>query len=113
MKTDDSLMDGFLIAVLPLENGPVRHENKTDDSLMDGAGRCEAPIYHDGNHRKLFLGYDINFKADITQESLRQRIKFLSESFSTKVHQAPTFHSDRQLSIADMPQYVPHYNRVP
>ena len=58
---------------------------KTDDSLMDGAGRGEATIYHDENRRKLFLGYDINFKADITQESLRQRIRFLSESFSTKL----------------------------
>ena len=58
---------------------------KTDDSLMDGAGRGEAPIYHDGNHRKLFHGYYINFKADITQESQRQRIRFLSESFSTKL----------------------------
>ena len=28
-----------------------------------------------------FHGYDINFKADITQESLQQRIRFLSESF--------------------------------
>ena len=58
---------------------------KTGDLLMDGAGRGEATIYHDGNHRKLFLGYNINFKADITQESLRQRIRFLSESFSTQL----------------------------
>ena len=58
---------------------------KTGDLQMDGAGGGEAAIYHDGNRRKLFHGYDINFKADITQESLRQRIRFLSESFSTKL----------------------------
>ena len=35
------------------------------------------------DNKGTFHGYDINFKADITQESLRQRIRFLSESFST------------------------------
>lgn len=30
-----------------------------------------------------FHGYDINFNADITQELLRQMIRFLSESFSS------------------------------
>ena len=33
------------------------------------------------DNKGTFHGYDINFKADITQESLRQRIRFLSESF--------------------------------
>lgn len=35
------------------------------------------------DNKGTFHGYDINFKADITQESLRKRIRFLSESFST------------------------------
>ena len=34
------------------------------------------------DNKGTFHGYDINFKADITQESLRQRISFLSESFT-------------------------------
>lgn len=34
------------------------------------------------DNKGTFHGYDINFKADITQESLRQRIRFLSEAFS-------------------------------
>ena len=33
------------------------------------------------DNKGTFHGYDINFKADITQESLRQRVRFLSESF--------------------------------
>jgi len=33
------------------------------------------------DNKGTFHGYDINFKADITQKSLQQRIKFLSESF--------------------------------
>ena len=33
------------------------------------------------DNKGTFHGYDINFKADITQESLQQRIRFLSESF--------------------------------
>ena len=34
------------------------------------------------DNKGTFHGYDINFNADITQGSLRQRIRFLSESFS-------------------------------
>jgi len=41
---------------------------------------CDHSVLLD--NKGTFHGYDINFKADITQESLRQRIRFLSESFS-------------------------------
>ena len=40
---------------------------------------CDHSVLLD--NKGTFHGYDINFKADITQESLRQRIRFLSESF--------------------------------
>lgn len=36
------------------------------------------------DNKGTFHGYDINLKADITQESLRRRIDFLSESFGNK-----------------------------
>ena len=42
---------------------------------------CDHSILID--NKGTFHGYDINLKADITQESLRQRIRFLSESYST------------------------------
>ena len=43
---------------------------------------CDHSVLLD--NKGTFHGYDINFKADITQASLQERIRFLSESFSNR-----------------------------